>query len=472
MLSLITVLAILFKPRNELKLEWKELASLNYGHSRHCVVRLSSDTVLVVGGFDSSGKLTRICELYDPVTNSWLDSTTFANLNLPSLRYDGQVLLINPGTPYEAVLYIGGWDKEHEPQNTVFMFNPETKHWTQVTGMNTARSDFAAIRLNNGEILVAGGEIGNNRTTNTAEIYDPVKDRWRYISPMNNARTDEPELVNISDDEVMIVGGSSVLEMKDSRGNSIHLSLNTSEIHNLTTGKWSFTGNTMHEGRRDHLVLAIPDKQGRIYKIMAIGGIVEDSLGGLAETYHFSFSSEICEYNDEKWSWGTYQEFDDPKRARYLPGGRVLNNKEIVIFGGNASEHITLDQVIKRFRSGGMDSAEIEQRVAWYKTQGYELFGGPSNYVDLYNIKSKTWTSKVPQLNKGRWGPALESTPAPVLSDGRILVVGGASETEFAQRSVEALEVKHNPLVIIWKILYSAVLISWITYLYFMFLKK
>src|SRR5262245_18918058 len=55
-----------------------------------------------------------------------------------------------------------------------------------------ARSHFAAVLLQNGNVLVAGGQPQSNNCASTAsaEIYDPTTGTWSQTNPMNRARYD------------------------------------------------------------------------------------------------------------------------------------------------------------------------------------------------------------------------------------------------------------------------------------------
>ena len=78
-----------------------------------------------------------------------------------------------------------------------------------VTPMSTARAGHACAALEDGTVLVAGGDIGNGAATNSAEIYDPVAANWRNLAPTVSPRIGATASV-LRDGRVLIAGGEAL----------------------------------------------------------------------------------------------------------------------------------------------------------------------------------------------------------------------------------------------------------------------
>ena len=88
--------------------------------------------------------------------------------------------------------------------------------WTPANPMNKARAFFVAVELLNGNVLVAGGFDGSlpfppspppNSIFPDAEIYNWHTGEWTPIAPMNTARA-AAAAVRLEDGRVMVIGGA------------------------------------------------------------------------------------------------------------------------------------------------------------------------------------------------------------------------------------------------------------------------
>ena len=61
------------------------------------------------------------------------------------------------------------------------VYDPSTGNWTDVANMNQARARHTATLLGSGKVLVAGGGAGD-ATLSSAEIFDPSTDSWLNIT--------------------------------------------------------------------------------------------------------------------------------------------------------------------------------------------------------------------------------------------------------------------------------------------------
>ncbi len=140
------------------------------------MVKLNDGRILAVGSGtpDPNGN---IAEIYDPSTKRWTEAGVSPTLGktgmAASLMLDGRVLLV-------------GGEISGSPMTDVAFFDPSTLTWTPAPSLPVGRSRHAAVTLDDGRVLVAGGtepyEFGWV-PTNTFTIFDPVSGLWSALAP-------------------------------------------------------------------------------------------------------------------------------------------------------------------------------------------------------------------------------------------------------------------------------------------------
>jgi len=126
---------------------------------------------MVIWGGDS-GTTTQTGGLYDPVTNSWVDTTT---VNAPSPRLFHSAVW----TGSEMIVW-GGNQGSHSVNlyNTGGRYDPVTDAWTPTSssGAPSARARHTGVWT--GDRLVVWGGTDETLYYNTGGRYDPVADTW------------------------------------------------------------------------------------------------------------------------------------------------------------------------------------------------------------------------------------------------------------------------------------------------------
>ena len=135
--------------------------SLSIPIENHTATLLNDGTVLVAGGYNAGFGVTGGAELYDPATGTFT-STVGGGMTRP--REFHTATLLNNGT----VLVAGG-DYQSGPLALADLYDPTTKTFSATGSMNTPRTGHTAALLNNGTVLVAGGSALAN-----TELYEPV----------------------------------------------------------------------------------------------------------------------------------------------------------------------------------------------------------------------------------------------------------------------------------------------------------
>jgi hypothetical protein len=172
--------------------------SLNAAHSRHTATPLKNGKVLIAGGTDYLGSSKKTAELYDPVTQTFaLAAPTQGGMTVPraghtaTLLQDGRVLIAGGELDGTVEIYDPGGD----------VFIPIVAPW------NILRTDHTATLLPSGMVMFAGGLDLSGYPQNTISLYDPATGAlWNNVSPMSSCRSSHSASL-LPDGRVLISGG-------------------------------------------------------------------------------------------------------------------------------------------------------------------------------------------------------------------------------------------------------------------------
>ncbi len=193
----------------------------------------------------------------------------------PAIGDGNATLLLNDG----RVLIVGGeWDGQSSSIAYAYaeLFDPAAGKISRTGSMKTARSDFTAVKLADGRVLVAGGEVGSDLdyVTSKAEMYDPATAKFTATGSLRTPRYSAVGAL-LPGGKVLVAGG----------GDQDSGPLSSAELFDPQTGKFSPTGS-MTAARGDQegeppLAVALPD--GRV---VVMGGEDDDiNLVATAEIY-------------------------------------------------------------------------------------------------------------------------------------------------------------------------------------------
>jgi hypothetical protein len=286
-------------------------------------VGVVNDKIYVIGGLNSSGKLTTV-EEYNPTTNTWTNCGTPAPGNgcipMPTGRY-----YLAVGVVGSKIYAIGGYDGSSYLAK-VEEYDPATNTWTNCgtpapgngcTTMPTARSLLAAGVVGS-KVYAIGGTPG---TLATVEEYDPATNTWTNCGTPapGNGCTPMPTTryglaVGVVGSKIYAIGGSG------SYSNKV-------EEYDPATNTWTNCGNgcTLMTTGREGLAAGVVNN-----KIYAIGGYSSGPL------------TTVEEYNPATNTWTTKTSM--PTGRYYLAAG-IVNNKIYAIGGYNGSSYfVTVEE--------------------------------------------------------------------------------------------------------------------------------
>lgn len=289
---------------------WQPTGALNQARRGHQAVLLGDGRVLVVGGI-AEGELLSSAEIYDPGTERWTTTAPMGVARLGStltLLTNGNVL-VTGGTAPETAAGSGG-GQTIRPDATAEIFDVITGTWSKTAGgMSTPRFEHTATALDDGRVLIAGGQgppiSGATAALASTEIYDPAVDSFRRSNDMGDARFNHTAL-KLPDRTVLVVGGAG--------GTNGDTSLSVAEIFDPGDGSWTTVG-ALTGSRSGHVATGFPD--GRV---LVAGGesITRGNRRSLA-------SAEI--FTLEKREWRSAGNMNCPRSeasAALLGDGSVL----------------------------------------------------------------------------------------------------------------------------------------------------
>ncbi|MGD0247541.1 MAG: kelch repeat-containing protein [Candidatus Limnocylindrales bacterium] len=198
---------------------------------------LVDGSVLVTGSlFDQSVPFYRpSAELYDPASGRFKPAGPMS-----TYRDNATATLLNDG----RVLIVGGNDEGGFSLASAELYDPAVNAFS-ATGTTLARSGQTATWLPGGRVLVAGGGDGTRTPAASAEIYDPASGRFSATGSMGMARRAQTATL-LGDGRVLIAGGEADiggLGLLDPSSTSDLSSLASAELYDPASGTFSPTGS-------------------------------------------------------------------------------------------------------------------------------------------------------------------------------------------------------------------------------------
>ena len=356
---------------------------------------------------------SNLAELFDPATGTFRPTGSMVRAQggaTATRLQDGRTLIVGG---------IGFSNNGGQPAamkfTTAELYDPATGQFSLTGSMGVGRADQTATLLDDGEVLIAGGDDLSGALA-TAELYDPKAGTFRPTGAMTTARARATATL-LSDGRVLVIGGMGATD------------LGSAELYDPGTGKFSPTGS-MSTLRSAYTYTATLLRDG---DVLIAGGQGEGTA-----------SLATAELYDP--ATGT---FGPPGSMATSRGGHtatLLSDGRVLIAGGAHSSGVAFgvpglterDEAVD-FRLVSTDTQQAAQRTD--RPGGFEaVFGGQPGFGPVgrgtlgATVPSNELTSaELYDPGTGKFSPTgsmgifrADGTATP-LADGRVLFAGGDS---------------------------------------------
>lgn len=155
--------------------------------------------------------------VYNPATNQWSPVAS------PPTTFDGSAY-VSGRQPDGRVVFAG-------PSYTI-TYNPASNNWSSAGGWgaDNYHDRGRGLVLQNGKVLVTGGDLAGYIFTTATHLFDPATNLWSSTGNLAYGRT-AFAIALLQNGKVLVAGGLGGGQ--------------TAELYNPATGTWSATGNTV-----------------------------------------------------------------------------------------------------------------------------------------------------------------------------------------------------------------------------------
>ena len=312
------------------------------------------------------------------------------------------------------VLITGGQGSDGGVLDTAELFDPATGASTSLPNMmSSQRFRHTATLLPNGKVLIAGGGNGG-QSVNTAELFDPATGNFTLLPKTMRSWRDGHTATLLQDGNVLIVGGQA-----------FGTYTNSAELFDPSSGTFTSVF-PMAATRIDHTATLLPNG-----KVLITGGLtttdtVPGVVGGLV-----SISAEL--YDPVSRTFSSLPNMSVP-RARHT--ATLLTNGKVLVTGGLSPGPATSTNSADLFDPDlGIFVPAAPMNVARYfhsatlLPNGKILIAGgfaavgdlqPTNTVELYDPVTGTFAVLPATMSSARGAHS-----ATLLPDGELLIAGG-----------------------------------------------
>ena len=184
---------------------------MNFPRRHHVATALKDNRVLITGGIQLMGAgfgASPNTEIFDPATNTFVAAERMNEgrwLHTATLLKDGRVLIVggrNNNCSANCPVYA---------LNSAEIYDPSTGIYTLTGSMHIARYNHTATLLQDGRVLILGGETTDDLGTGNdqvgeAEVYDPATGQFSTWTSLLLARSSH-QAVELLNGRILVMGG-------------------------------------------------------------------------------------------------------------------------------------------------------------------------------------------------------------------------------------------------------------------------
>jgi len=326
--------------------------------------------------------------------------------------------LLNNG----KVLIAGGEDAGSNAFNTAELYDPATGMFSAAGSMTVPRAAHTATLLGNGKVLITGGSSGGITglgALSSAELYDPSTNTFTATTGNMTAARVEHSATLLQNGKVLIAGGD-VIFWNEVANTSI-MTLASAEIFDPATGTFTKTGSNMTTPRESHTATLLNSG-----KVLIAGGS-DNTLGNPTPAATLYATSETFDP-----STGTFTAAGMMTTQRDYFTANLLSSGKVLAAGGESNANTEasadlFDPTSGNFTAtGNMTEARFYQDASTLNDGTVLVTGGSDNSIrakataEVYTPAAGTFAITGAMLSPRVWHSST------VLPNGKVLIVGGA----------------------------------------------
>ena len=273
-----------------------------------------------LGASGTGGSFVEVGEVLDGQCGRWAHTATLIDPALVTGQAGEQVFIAG-GTR-------SGCPTDTGKTNSTVIYDVVTRSLSNGASLNVARASHTATQLDNGRILIVGGDDVSGAVLDVAEIYDPVDGSLRLLENRMTSPRVWHTATLLEDGRVLIVGGAS------KPNTSAAYRLHTAEVFDPVNETFTAVVDGMFEAdgitpisRIFHAAARLNDGTNRV---LVSGGELDNRTAQLFDQETDSFGPPILMQNPS---------------GRAAHDAVALGDGRVLLLGGN--------------QSGGRDSTEI-----------------------------------------------------------------------------------------------------------------
>ena len=296
-----------------------EALQMSTARADAAAIALRDGRVLICGGTSNGqiGGVVSSAEIFDPATQTLMPT---GNMNSPRMGHT--ITMLNDG----RVLVTGGQRNVGYRTSlaSAEIYDPSAGTFTPTASMSKPREGHTATLLRDGRVLIAGGSPNGITTSDSAEIYDPVSSTFQPASHMTVPREAHVAVALLSG-QVLIAGGG--------RGGMPggYISYDTAEMFDPNSSSFRPVNSHMTSDRvgpaavllQDGRALIVGGKSGKVL----MGGM----FGGTRNIASFAPLNTTDIYDPEAHK---FLKGPNAKAPHYLGTATMLTDGSVIVIGG------------------------------------------------------------------------------------------------------------------------------------------